>query len=732
MVRGVRIKDHWSEQRGFEMRSLIAGFVIAFLTLTLIGRLFYLQVSKHDYYAELSQGNRVRLEPIPAARGLILDRNGEVLASNQPAYQLELVREQVPDLDETLKKLAGIHLIELDDVDDIKRTIKGRRAFDSVPVRLRMSEEDIARFAVQRFEFPGVDLKARQTRLYPHNDLGVHALGYVAAISEADLQKIDQKLYNGTALIGKLGIEKAFESQLHGINGFREILVNAQGRSVEKVGGLEKGLRTKAPTPGEDLVLSIDMASQVAAETALGQQRGALIAIDPANGDVIAMTSRPGFDPNMFGRGLTRLEYSALNENIDKPLLDRALRSAYPPGSTVKPVMALAGLAYGVITPEQTRYCRGFFTLPRSSRRYRDWKKEGHGQVDMTKAIAQSCDVYFYGLADTLGIDRISSFLGHFGFGRPTGLDIGGEKPGILPSREWKARTYARKGDQVWFPGETVSVGIGQGYMNVTPIQLAHVAAIIASEGKTYRPRLVTGIRDPVTGQVHKIAPSEADKINVATKEQWDEIIRGMVAVTQPGGTGYGTMRGTPYTLGGKTGTAQVFTIKQNEKYNEKELNDRLYDHGWFICFAPAENPRIAIASFIENGKHGAAAAVVAKKVLDAYLLGPDGKLKDPLPGTPPASAPAVPAPTTALATPDTAAAPSAVGNASSTMTNASAPRATAAAATAMSNAPGPRVIGAAPVAETRSPRAADAAPPATRTRATAAANATPNTETTG
>jgi penicillin-binding protein 2 len=404
----------------------------------------------------------------------------------------------------------------------------------------------------------------------------------------------------------------------------------------------------------------------------------------------------------MFGRGLTRSEYSALNENIDKPLLDRALRSAYPPGSTVKPVMALAGLAYGVITPEQTRYCRGFFTLPRSSRRYRDWKKEGHGQVDMTKAITQSCDVYFYGLADTLGIDRISAFLNHFGFGRATGLDIGGEKPGILPSREWKARTYSRKGDQVWFPGETVSVGIGQGYMNVTPIQLAHVAAIIASEGKTYRPRLVTGIRDPVTGQVHKVAPSEADKVNVATKEQWDQIIKGMVAVTQPGGTGYGTMRGTPYTLGGKTGTAQVFTIKQNEKYNEKELNDRLYDHGWFICFAPAENPRIAIASFIENGKHGAAAAVVAKKVLDAYLLGPDGKLKEPLPGTAPTPPP--PAPTTALATPTPDAARTAVANA-----RAAAP----------------------------APRTADAAPPPSatraRARATAAANAaSPNTETTG
>ena len=637
MVRGVRIKDHWSEQRLFETRSIIAGFVIAFLTLTLIGRLFLLQVVRQDYYAELSQGNRVRIEPIPAARGLILDRNGEVLASNQPAYQLELVREQVPDLDQTLNKLVAAGLVERDDLDSIRRSIKSRRAFDSVPVRLRMSEEDIARFAVQKFEFPGVDLKARQTRLYPYNDLAVHALGYVAAISESDLQKIDQKLYAGTALMGKLGIEKAFEKELHGTNGFREILVNAQGRSVEKVGGLEKGLRTKSPTPGDDLLLSIDFKVQRAAEQALGSQRGALIAIDPSNGDVIAMTSRPGFDPNMFGRGLTHVEYSALSDNIDKPLLDRSLRSAYPPGSTVKPVIALAGLAYGVITPEQTRNCRGFFMLPRSSRRFRDWKKEGHGNVDMNRAIAQSCDIYFYGLADTLGIDRLSSFMSHFGFGRATGLDIGGEKPGILPSREWKARTFSRKGDQVWFPGETINTGIGQGYWLVTPIQLAHVASVIASEGRTFKPRLVTGVRDPVTGQVRRIPPVESEKLNVATKEQWDVILRGMLSVTQPGGTGYGTLRGTAYTVGGKTGTAQVFSIKQNEKYNEKELNDRLYDHGWFIAFAPADHPRIAVAAFVENGKHGSVAAGIARKAMDAYLLDADGKLKYPPEPQPPA-----------------------------------------------------------------------------------------------
>jgi penicillin-binding protein 2 len=630
MVRGVRIKDHWGEQRLFETRALIAGGVIAFLICVLIARLFVLQVARHDYYTELSQGNRVRIEPIPAARGLILDRNGEVLASNQPTYQLELIREQVPDLEATLKGLVEINLIAADDVDEVRRNIKSRRAFDSVPVRLRMSEEDIARFAVQKFKFPGVDLRARQTRLYPFKDLGVHALGYVAAISESDMQRIDRAAYSGTALIGKLGIELAFENELHGTNGFREILVNAQGRSVEKVGGLEKGLRTKPPVPGADLLLSMDFRTQKAAEDALGTQRGAVVAIDPNNGDVIALTSRPGFDPNMFGRGLTHAEYSGLRDNIDKPLLDRALRSAYPPGSTVKPVIALAGLAYGVITPEQTRACRGFFTLPRSSHRYRDWKPKGHGAVDMTRAVAQSCDVYFYGLADTLGIDRLSSFMGHFGFGKQTGLDIGGEKSGLMPSREWKVRAFKRRSEQVWFPGETVITGIGQGYMLVTPIQLAHVAAVIASKGHTYKPRLVSGIRNPVTGEVKRIEPSELEKVNVATPEQWDRIIASMVAVTH-GGTASASQRGAAYVFGGKTGTAQVFTVKQNEKYNEDEISDRLWDHGWFIAFAPAEAPKIAIAAFIENGKHGTAAAAVARKVMDAYLLDENGKLKEPV-----------------------------------------------------------------------------------------------------
>src|ERR1700760_2988118 len=512
MARGVHIKDHWTEQRLFDQRAIVAGALIVLLTLGLLGRLFLLQVIRHDYYADLSQGNRVRTEPIPAARGLILDRHGEVVAGNQPAYQLELVPEEVPNLQAALDGLVQLDLIRAEDVDELKKTIRSRRAFDSVPVRLRMSDEDVARFAVRRFEFPGLDIKTRQTRSYPNGDTAVHALGYVGAISEADLKHIDAAAYAGTSLIGKLGVESAYEAKLHGTNGFREILVNAQGRSVEKQGAFIPTLRTHAPTAGNDIVLAMDMKVQRTAEEALAGRRGALVAIDPNNGDVIAITSRPGFDPNLFGRGITRSEYSALNEDIDKPLLDRSLRGVYPPGSTVKPVIALAGLAYHVVDPDQTRFCAGQFHLPGSSRLFREGKGGKHGWMNLVEAIAHSCDVYFYGLADQIGVDHIAQFMAPFGFGQPVGLDIAGEVKGILPSRAWKESYFKRPADKLWYPGETVNFGIGQGYLNVTPIQMAHYCSVLASRGKVYKPRLVTAFRDALTGEVHKLPPiREAD-----------------------------------------------------------------------------------------------------------------------------------------------------------------------------------------------------------------------------
>ncbi len=616
-----RIKDHWREQQIFEQRALIAGVLIVLLTGALIARLGWLQISRNAYFTELSQGNRVRIEPLPAARGIIYDRNGVILAENRPAYQLELVREEVPDLEATLKALVGIGLVAPDELDATRRVIRSRRPFDSVPIRLRLTEEEIARFAVRRFEFPGVDIKTRLARYYPHGEIAVHALGHVGAISEADLETIDRAQYSGTATIGKLGIELAYEPQLHGRNGSREILVNARGRSVEKQGSMTPQLRTVNALPGTDLVLAMDFEVQKVAEEAVWDQRAAIVAIDPQNGDVIALASRPGFDPNLFARGLTGAEFRGLSENIDRPLFNRALRGTYPPGSTIKPLVALAGLTYGVATPETSRYCRGFFTLPGSRHRFRDWKPQGHGTLSMVQAIAQSCDIYFYGLAETLGPTRLAEYLAHFGFGAPTGIDVGGEKSGILPSPEWKRKAYRKPQDQVWFPGETVIFGIGQGFMTATPVQLAHAAAVIGSRGKNYKPRLVTALRDPMTSTRTPIEPILVEKVPVASPENWQIAIDGMYAVTH-GGTASRSAAGAPYSIAGKTGTAQVFTIAQNAKYNEKDIGEYLRDHAWFIAFAPVEDPKIAVAVLVENGRSGSGvAAPIARKIMDAYLL---------------------------------------------------------------------------------------------------------------
>jgi penicillin-binding protein 2 len=644
----VRIKDQWREQRLFDRRALVCAALMGLAVLALVARLVLLQVARHDYYSQLSQGNRVRIEPIPAARGLILDRHGEVMASDQPAYQLELVPEEVPSIPKTLASLVQLGLIQPEEVDELTRTIASSRSFDSVPIRLHMSDEDVARFAVRRFEFPGIDIKTRQTRWYPDGGLAVHALGYVGAISEQDLKHIDRAAYSGTSLIGKVGVESAFEHQLHGTNGFREVLVNAQGRSVERQGAYVPNLRTRPPVAGADLLLSIDLKVQTVAENALAGHRGAVIALDPNDGDVLALVSLPGFDPNLFARGITAAEFSALQNDIDRPLFNRVLRGTYPPGSTVKPLLALAALTYHVVDPNAHRYCAGSFHLPGSSFIYREFHNEHHGYVDLDDAIVVSCDVYFYGLADELGIDRISTFMALFGFGEPTGIDIGGEKAGILPSREWKEKAFARPADRVWFPGETVSLGIGQGYLTVTPIELAHYASIIAARGRIWKPRLVTGVRDPHTGVVQRIAPVYEGEVKGVAAADWERVVRDMVGVTQRG-TAAAIGAHAPYVFGGKTGTAQVFTVARNERYNEKTVNERLRDHSWFIAFAPADAPRIAVAAIEENGGQGAsAAAPIVRKVLDAYLLGPDGKLKPAPAGAPGVSVPApAPAPGT-------------------------------------------------------------------------------------
>lgn len=641
MARRLSVKNLALEQRLFLQRVAVAAVIVAILLAVVLGRLFWLQVVQNDYYTELSQGNRVRIDPLPPDRGLIYDRNGLLLAENTPAYQLELTPEQVPDVPDTLRRLAQLRLVNPDNLAALTQLVRAGRGFRAVPLRLALNDEEIASFAVHQHEFPGVEIRTRLARHYPNGPLGVHALGYVGALADADLQKIDRDAYAGTSVIGKLGVEDAFEAQLHGRSGYRQLLVNAEGRSVERLGRGPTPLESRSPRAGSDLRLALDAKLQAVAEQALGNYRGAVIAIDPQTGDVLVLASTPTFDPNLFTRGISGRDYRALIEDPDRPLFNRALRGTYPPGSTVKPMMALAGLEFGVIDPEYRRPCPGYFRLPGSSHRYRDWRPKGHGSADMREAIATSCDVYFYALADILGIRRMHEAMTGLGFGEVTGIDIPGERPGLMPSPEWKKKAYKRRENQVWFPGETVIVGIGQGYMLATPLQLAHATAVVAARGRNFRPRLVTGIRDPATGKLTELAPVENPPVKLKDDSNWNVITEGMVMVTaSPRGTAYGANRGTPYVIAGKTGTAQVFTIKQGEKYRESEVAERLRDHALFVAFAPAEAPRLAIAVLVENGGHGSSvAAPIARAVFDAFLLG-----KYPPPPAPAAAAPGVPA----------------------------------------------------------------------------------------
>jgi penicillin-binding protein 2 len=651
---GVRIKDHQKEQRSFFQRSAVAAFVIIGLLLVLLGRLVVLQVVRHDYYTDQADGNRARREPVPANRGLILDRNGKVLAENRVSFQLELVREQVgspENLDRTLKGLAKIGAIPAEEIPELLRKIRGYRSFEAVPLRLRLTDEEMAAFKVYGHEFPGVDVKERSARYYPYGALAVHALGYVGAITEQDRKKIDLDAYEGTALMGKLGVEAARETELHGVNGFREILVNAQGRSVQGKSNLTATLRSQSPRAGTDVILALDLPTQLAAEEGFNGRRGAAVAIDPRNGDVLAMVSLPGFDPSMFGRGITRREYAELNTDT-RPLFNRAIRGQYPAGSTVKPVMGMAGLAYGAITPDEPHYCPGSYRVPTSSRLAREGKGGVHGQVALRAAIAKSCDVYFYQLAYELGVDKMHEFLAPFGYGERTGIDIAGEEPGILPSKEWKANNFRNAKDptiRLWYPGDSVNMGVGQGFMLVTPMQNAHVAAVLAAQGAVFKPRLVRALHDPVTDKTTEIEPVQLPHVKGGTPEQWKVIMEGMHQ-TMVNGTAAAIATSAEYTIAGKTGTAQSHSVAQNERL-DAAVAENLRDHAWFIAFAPADDPQIAVAVLVEHGGFGAAAAApIARKMMDAFLLPrlkPAAGKEEGKPEATPASPPS-PAPTAA------------------------------------------------------------------------------------
>jgi penicillin-binding protein 2 len=609
-----RFKDHWQEHRMFLARLVAAAVVIVLLVGLVVYRLVDLQVVNFEHFSRLSQGNRVRLEPVPPVRGLLFDRNGKTLADNLPVYQLELIPEQVRDIEGTLAELVTLGLVRAEDLPRIRAQIRSQRRFEPAILRPRLGHEEAARFAVQRPRFTGVDIQARLARQYPLGAVASHVLGYVGAVSESDLQRLDGANYAGTGQTGKIGAERAWEHLLHGSTGHRQLLVNAQGRMLQE-------LARNEAVPGRNVYLTIDFELQAAAEQAMQGRRGSVVAIDPRNGQVLALVSMPGYDPNLFSMGISTTQYRALQDDIDQPLFNRALRGQYPPGSTIKPMLALAGLHYNVLSTHDTVFCPGWFSLPNHSHRYRDWKRTGHGTVNLEESVAQSCDVYYYRLAMMLGIERMHEFLGHFGLGRPTGIDIPGEQPGLLPSRDWKRSAFRQPQDQAWFPGETVITGIGQGYMLATPLQLAHAAAILGNRGQGFRPTLLAAVEDPITGERETFAPQPLPTVSFAPQHV-EEAVDSMVAVMHgPRGTARASARGSQWTIAGKTGTAQVVGIAQGEEYDESKVDERHRPHALFISFAPAENPRIAVGVLVENGASGsAAAAPIARIVMDNWL----------------------------------------------------------------------------------------------------------------
>ena len=606
----MHLKDTIRESQAFLTRAIIAGLLVMAAVLALSWRMVQLQIVDHEHFTTLSRENRVKVLPLPPTRGLIYDRKGVLLAQNRPAYSLEITPEQVADIEQTLSELAKVIKIDAEDLDRFWQLKKRKRRFDSVPIRVNLSLDETAEFAVYRHRFPGVDIKAQLLRHYPHDVKTTHVLGYVGRVSQLDLEQIDISNYAGTSHIGKNGVEKTYESALHGVVGLEQVEVNAAGRKV-------RTLEQTPPEPGVDIHLHIDIGLQEVAMQALGDNNGAAVAINPKNGGVLAFVSQPGYDPNLFVEGISTQDYNALQENESRPLYNRALRGQYPPGSTVKPFMGLAGLERGAVKYDTSIYCPGYYQLPGNTHRYRDWKKTGHGVMDLDSAIVQSCDVYFYRLAYDLGVDRLHDFLSKFGFGGRTGIDLTGESTGLLPSRDWKRR--ARR--QPWYPGETLIMGIGQGYFLTTPLQLAAATAAVANGGTFFTPHVVDYLQSRETGETNPIPPS-AHEIPITTRQNWDDVRNGMLHVVEGARGTAKRIRNEHYRIAGKTGTAQVFTVAQDEEYDEETLEKKLRDHALFIAYAPVDDPQIAVAVVVENGGHGGSvAAPIARAIMDAYLL---------------------------------------------------------------------------------------------------------------
>lgn len=612
MQKRSRLKDPNRELRIFQARVWAAVTIMVVGVCVIIARLAYLQIIEHRHFTTLARENRLKVVPIAPTRGLIYSRDGQILAENRASFALELVPERADDVHAALGAVSDLLQLNREERHRIDEELKRVRGFDSVVIKTGMNEREVAIFSVNRHRFPGFSIVARLTRFYPQGEQMAHVIGYVGRISERELKEIDTVAYRGTNHIGKVGVEKAREGVLHGKVGFQQVEVNAQGRVLRIV------TRTP-PVPGHDIYLTLDVGLQRLAMDSLGGNNGAIVALDPATGEVLAFVSKPSFDPNQFVNGISTDRYSALLGSSDRPLFNRALQAQYPPGSTIKPMVALAGLETGVRHVDDEIWCPGWYRLAGHDHRYRDWLKRGHGRVNLKRSIAESCDVYYYTLARDLGIERLHEGLSGFGLGRATGIDLPGETGGLLPSAQWKRRTR----NLPWYPGETVITGIGQGFMLASPLQLAYATSILANRGAKMAPHVVGQIEDPVAHIASEVGIHERPRL-LADGSHWDTVIQAMVEVVHGArGTARRSGLGAKYRFAGKTGTAQLFSIAQNETAEAVETPRHLRDHALFIAFAPVDNPEIAVAVVIENGGSGSrVAAPIARQILDYYLTG--------------------------------------------------------------------------------------------------------------
>ena len=615
MTQPIRIKDHEKDARLVRARVVFGAVLVVVLMCVLIARLYFLQVIQYDYHSTLSENNRVHVQPIPPTRGLIFDRNGVIIADNRPSFSLTMTRERAGKWPEVLDAIVEVLGLTADDRALFEKRMKqGRRPFEPVPILFELSEDQIARIAVNQFRLPGVEVAAQLVRHYPQGAHFAHSVGYVGRINEKELKTLDPVNYSGTHHIGKTGVERFYEDALHGQVGYEEVETNARGRVL-------RVLKRTDPIPGKDIVLGLDIKLQEAAELALGGRRGAIVALDPRSGEVLAMVSQPSFDPNLFVTGIGFQAYADLRDSIDRPLFNRVLRGLYPPGSTIKPAVAIAGLDSGVVTAGSRVFDPGYYQLPNYDHKYRNWNRTGDGWVDLDLAIMRSNDTYFYDLAHKMGIDRLSTYMNKFGLGQRVSLDMFEESSGLMPTREWKRATRR----QAWFPGETLILGIGQGYMQTTPLQMAQATALIASKGKWFRPHLAKTIE----GQP-PVDENPIEDIVLRDPSDWAKVTHGMEQVMHNArGTARAAATGAQYRIAGKSGTAQVVAIKQGEKYDRNKVQERHRDHALFVGFAPADDPKIVVSVMIENGEAGGrVAAPVMRQIMDAWLLDANGQLK--------------------------------------------------------------------------------------------------------